>query len=380
MRTGLFTLLLAGLLGGFLPVEAAQQGSQQQTEQQLADVQAQIRARQREVDRQLNRAKELQAELKKAELAIGQVARELNQTEISLANNQAEQQALSSEQRQLQQQQSQQLTLLAEQLRSAYMAGNHDYLKLLFNQSDASRFERINSYYQYLNRARQAQIDKVRQLAKQLQQVNAKLLDSQQALQQLLSQQTQQRSLLTKRQQARKTTLTALQASISSDAAKIEQLQVSERDLVNAIEQASKRAAQDLALNGLAKLKGRLQAPADGRIRNLFGKRRQGQVRWKGMMVNGNTGSAIRAVHQGTVLYADWLKGFGLVTVIDHGKGYMSLYGHSQALLKQAGDQVEGGETIALLGQSGGQSSPGLYFEIRLKGKAINPKGWFARR
>ena len=108
----------------------------------------------------------------------------------------------------------------------------------------------------------------------------------------------------------------------------------------------------------------------------MFGRIRQGQIKWKGIIIKGQLGSPIIAVHQGKVLYADWLRGFGLVTVVDHGDGYMSLYGHNQALLKQAGDNVDAGETIALLGQSGGQNYPNLYFEIRHKGQPVNPSSW----
>jgi septal ring factor EnvC (AmiA/AmiB activator) len=129
-------------------------------------------------------------------------------------------------------------------------------------------------------------------------------------------------------------------------------------------------------LEGLSKHQGKLLIPTKGKLRRLFGDRRQGQVRWKGVKIDGRAGSPVMAIHYAKVLYADWLRGFGLVTVLDHGDGYMSLYGHNQALLHQAGDYVEAGETIALVGQSGGQSKPNLYFEIRHKGKPINPTKW----
>ena len=135
-------------------------------------------------------------------------------------------------------------------------------------------------------------------------------------------------------------------------------------------------AQKPTSFDGLAKLKGKLLKPADGRVRKLFGTKREGQIRWKGIIVEGNAGSNVIAIHHGKVLYADWLRGFGLVTVLDHGNGYMSLYGHNQALLHQAGDTVAAGEPIALVGQSGGQTSPNLYFEIRYKGDPVNPTQW----
>jgi septal ring factor EnvC (AmiA/AmiB activator) len=156
------------------------------------------------------------------------------------------------------------------------------------------------------------------------------------------------------------------------DAQQREQARIAQREQ----RKEQQTARQSVSLDGLAKFKGRLRKPADGKVRKLFGKRRQGQVRWKGIVINSAEGSPVQAVQNGKVLYADWLKGFGLVTIVDHGNGYMTVYGRNQALLKQAGDVVIEGETIGLVGSSGGQSSPGLYFEIRLKGKALNPSSW----
>lgn len=120
--------------------------------------------------------------------------------------------------------------------------------------------------------------------------------------------------------------------------------------------------------------------PAKGRLRRLFGRVRQGQVRWKGILFQGEEGSEIKAIQTGRVLFSEWLRGFGLVMIIDHGKGYMSVYGYNQALLKQPGDTVRRGETVALMGQSGGQTRPYLYFEIRRKGIPVNPTAWLSQR
>lgn len=184
------------------------------------------------------------------------------------------------------------------------------------------------------------------------------------------------------RQDDRKTTLKKINQTIASENQKIASLQADEKALKDAIEAArlaAERAAREakISLDGLAKLKGKLKAPVDGRIRNLFGNRRQGQVRWKGIIIDGAEGDPVNSIAPGKVLYADWLRGFGLVSIIDHGDGYMSVYGHNQALLKQVGDEVRSGERIALVGRSGGQEYPNLYFEIRHKGKALNPRTWF---
>lgn len=354
--------------------------AQEQRQSELKDIQQQIQQRQEKIEQQLEHAKQLQLQLKKAEEKIAESAKALNHTQISLENTRAEQSQLSKQQKELQKQRKQQQELLAKQINSAFMAGHYDYAKMLLNQQDAGKFERTITYYQYLNKARLQQIEKVQLLAKQLQQVNEQLLNKQHQLQTLEVQQLQQKTELAAQQKERQGTLQLIEKNIDTEAARIEQLQINEQSLLKAIELAQKQVSQQsVTLQGLASYKGKLIKPTQGRVRNLFGTKRQGQVHWKGILISGNEGSAVRAIHSGKVLYSDWLRGFGLVAVVDHGEGYMSLYGHNQALVKQAGDNVEAGETIALVGQSGGQSSPNLYFEIRHKGVPIDPSDWLKK-
>ncbi|MDB2331609.1 peptidoglycan DD-metalloendopeptidase family protein, partial [Alteromonas sp.] len=183
------------------------------------------------------------------------------------------------------------------------------------------------------------------------------------------------------RQSDRKNTLKKINRTIASESQRIAVLLENEKSLLDAIEVArlaALRAAENaqISLNGLAKSKGKLTSPVEGRMRKLFGSRRQGQVRWKGVIFDGAEGDPVISIAPGRVLYADWLRGFGLVAIVDHGEGYMTVYGHNQALLKQAGDDIREGERLALVGRSGGQEYPNLYFEIRHKGKALNPSSW----
>ncbi len=351
--------------------------AQEKEKAQLAELQAELKARQQKLAESQASAEELEAVLKESEVQIGRVASSLNQTENALQTNRAEQKTLEAEQSELKTAILQQQSLLASQLRSAFMAGHYDYAKMLFYQDDARTFERVLTYYQYVSKARQQEITKFRDNVERLEAVTAQLEQKASELEALLAEQQQQRAVLVARQDDRKQTLNRLNATIRSESAQVEKLQANELSLMRAIEEAQRRAEQaNITLEGLAQGKGQLQLPAKGRVRKLFGQRRQGQVKWKGIVIEGDEGSAVQAVSNGRILYADWLKGFGLVTIIDHGQGYMSVYGHNQALLKQAGDTVSRGETIALVGQSGGQSFPNLYFEIRHKGKALNPSSW----
>jgi len=347
----------------------------------LATIQEKIKQTQAQLNKKLESSERLQQELKLAELEIAKTATQLNQTDNSLQATRREKVELESDKLRISTVIKEQQKQLAGQLKSAFMAGNYDFAKMFFNQDDAGRFERTLTYYQYLNEARQEQIGKFRALVIELEQLNKTLVEKTQRLESFLVTQKQQSSQLREQQTARHQKLKQLDRQIKSDTAKVNQLQQEERSLMNAIEQAeidarSRTKDEDVVLTGLAQSKGKLTRPAGGKIQQLFGKRRQGQVRWKGIVINSSEGSPVQAVQDGKVLYADWLKGFGLVTIVDHGEGYMTVYGRNQALLKQPGDPVLQGETIGLVGSSGGQSSPGLYFEIRHKGKALNPKSW----
>jgi len=355
---------------------------QDNEQEKLAELQAELRARQQVLDNSKASAKELADVLKASELDIAKVAKKLTQTNDNLRQLQAEQQSLQQEQSSLKAAIRQQQSLLSSQLRSAFMAGHYDYAKMMFYQEDAKTFERVITYYQYLAKARQSEITKFKDNVARLETVTASLAEKAASLLALLDEQKNQRAVLLTRQNDRKKTLAKLNQTIASESERIAALQEDEKALREAIEAAriaAQRAAEaaQISLDGLAKLKGKLSAPVEGRVRKLFGNRRQGQVRWKGIIIDGEEGDAVKSIASGKVLYADWLRGFGLVAIVDHGEGYMSVYGHNQALLKQAGDDVRRGENLALVGRSGGQASPNLYFEIRHKGKALNPTAWF---
>ena len=359
----------------------AQEGGANSQKEKLAELQAELRARQQVLENSRASAQELEGVLKASELEIAKVAKALSTTRQALKNVEQEQAKLEAEQEGLKTAIRKQQSLLSSQLKSAFMAGHYDYAKMLFYQDDARTFERVITYYQYVAKARQKEIESFRSNVARLEEVNAELSEKALSLAALKDEQESQRAVLLTRQDDRKATLKKINKTIASENQRIASLQADEKALKDAIEAAriaAERAAREaeVSMDGLAKLKGKLAAPVKGRIRNLFGSRRQGQVSWKGIVIDGAEGDPVASIAPGKVLYADWLRGFGLVAIVDHGEGYMSVYGHNQALLKQAGDDVRRGERIALVGRSGGQEYPNLYFEIRHKGKALNPSAW----
>ena len=363
-------------------LSASVQAAEPSSDEQLAAIQAELKARQQALAQSQASADELQQALQVSDKEIADAATRVKQSAEDLALIAAEQKQLKDEQKRLQSAIERQQTQLAAQIKSAFMIGQYDYIKMFFNQDDVGRFERTLSYYQYLSRERQRTIVAFQNDVAALLEVNLTLQKKADALLALKKQQQAQQNELLARQQDRKLTLAQLKRKISTEAAKVEALLATEQALLKAIEIARREAEEAakgvVALMGLEKSKGKLPVPAEGRVRTLFGKQRQGQVSWNGIVIEGSEGKPVKAISQGRVLYADWLRGMGLVTIVDHGEGFMSVYGHNQALLKQAGDMIERGETIALVGQSGGQDNPTLYFELRHKGKPLNPAQWLA--
>ncbi|WP_237332967.1 peptidoglycan DD-metalloendopeptidase family protein [Zobellella iuensis] len=410
---------------------------------ELKKVQGQIAGQRQDVQQQQKQVKELQQQLAKDEKAISALARELNQTRNRLTELEVNLARLDREHGELNQQSERQQRLLAEQLRAAYQNGRHDYLKLLLNGQDSTDIDRLLHYYAHLNQARAAALKELAQTREQLADNRRQAEQSRQQLNQLLARQQGEQQKLNDQQAKRSDTLKKLNASLEQGNQRLTSLQQSANQLERQIKAAQERAAREQAarekaererlererlareraereqaagrerlaqeraereqaprrqsapsgggsgrtpvvapatgsFGGLAK--GSLPWPLNGQLIHRFGARRTGELSWKGLLIGGRPGQEVKAVANGQVVYADWLNGFGMVMVIDHGKGYLSLYGHNQSLLKGPGDKVSAGQAVALSGESGGQSQPGLYFEIRYQGQAIDPQPWLARR
>ncbi|MGB1198964.1 MAG: murein hydrolase activator EnvC family protein [Thalassotalea sp.] len=318
----------------------------------------------------------LEQQLKDSDLAISAVIKALASSDQQLTTTKAKISVLEQQQIQLLTDKQQQEKLLAKQLRAAYSSGNHDYIKLLLNQKKAANVQRSVTYYQYLNDARIKEIEHFKLTIAKLQQIELEQEAQAQQLQQIKLQQEQQQQELNLQKKQRTQTLAKLSKQLLNSQQQLAQLEQQEENLKAALARIAQLSQQAIDLKGLKRLKRKLSWPVKGKIRRSFGSRKQGYLKWKGVLLAAPIGKQVTTIHNGTVLFSDWLKGYGLVTVVDHGEGYMSLYGHNQALLKSVGDRVETGEPIALVGQSGGQYQAGLYFEIRHNGQAVNPKLW----
>ncbi|MCW8945245.1 MAG: peptidoglycan DD-metalloendopeptidase family protein [Sedimenticola sp.] len=352
-------------------------------ESELHKLQGEISTLQGELSEREKRRQALQGQLKQAEQKIGKTTRHLRVLAGSL---QRQQQRLD----QLKQEQSGQLQALernrkalAQQLRSAYAMGRQERVKILLNQQDPAVVSRMLVYYDYFNRARNEQIATIDSALKALQETEAELLVEDQRLRDIQAKVVAEKRTLDQDQQTRQLVLASLGQEIESKGQQLQNFKKDEQQLQSLVKRLQ---SEQLALpvetekhKPFKQLKGKLKWPASGRLANSFGTARGASLKWDGVVIAAKAGLEVKAVHHGRVAFADWLRGFGLLLIIDHGDGYMSLYGHNQSLFKEAGEWVEPGESVALVGNSGGQTKSGVYFGIRYNGRPVNPKKWCTR-
>lgn len=370
-------LLCAGLL--FAPQLPAADVQAKQAE--LQRLRARIATLQNELDKDKGRYGNLLRELRTVERRIGQLGRNIETLRVQLTEQEKKLAALQRRRGELQRSVSRQQGYLAGQIRASYAMGRQEYLKILLNQEEPAAVGRTLTYYDYLNKARTERIDKLDRTLNELEQVRAELNRETEQLRALHRKRSEEKQAMESSRRDRKNVVKRLKDEIGSKDKQMESLQANEREL-NSLLQSLVNALEDIPAEAgnhkpFASLRGRLKWPTHGRRLIAYGEpREQGNMRWQGVVIAGREGQEVRAVSHGRVAFSDWLRGFGLLLIIDHGDGYMSLYGHNQSLYREAGDWVERGDLIATVGNSGGIERTALYFEIRKDGKPTDPIRW----
>ncbi|MGS2717348.1 murein hydrolase activator EnvC family protein [Eionea flava] len=268
-------------------------------------------------------------------------------------------------------------------LRQAYKMGQHSQLKLLLNQEAVTQTGRLSRYHQYIVEARQTAIVHYNSTLNQLSTIEQKIQASSKQLAQQQQSLDKQQHTLRSTQKQRLSVMKKIQQSLSNQSKQLSKLNADQQRLQALLDEATK-ALSNLSLpentTPFKQLRGQLPYPTQGKVLQAYGKPQfGGKLKRNGVLIGNAMGADVVAVHYGRVIFADYLRGHGLLLIIDHGDGYMSLYGHNEALLKAVGEWVTAGEKIATVGNSGGQTQVGLYFEIRRKGTPINPQPWLAR-
>jgi septal ring factor EnvC (AmiA/AmiB activator) len=381
-RKPLLAALLLSALAGAAGLPAAPghpEADARKAEQELQGVRAEIERITREVSAEQVERDRLTHELKSAEVSVGKARAALADVRRERAEDAARRAALTVEKHARQSELEQNRAALEGQLRAAYLIGRQEPLKLLLNQKDPALAGRMFVYYSYFGRARAGQIHLIENDVQRLTELDGVLAAEDDKLAALEQQQRAQLADLEQARTQRSHVLASLEAQSHTRAQNLERLKSQQAGLEKLLREL-RAAMERFPVEGndaFTRLRGKLAWPVSGHLLARFGDARAGGVRWDGVLVATERGTPVKAVCQGRIIYADWLPGLGLLAIVDHGDGYLSLYGHNERLYKAAGEHVEAGDTIAAAGDSGGSPRPELYFEIRKGGKPVDPQPWF---
>jgi len=382
---------LAGLLvlavGPGTPEAWAQSGRQPtpaQKEAELKKVNARIEKVRKAVNADVEKRDKLSAQLRDAELGVQGARRKLEETRAQRIASESRLEDLEREQASREKELAAERGALAGELRTAYVNGREEQLKMLLNQQDPAEFGRMLTYYGYFGRARAERIGSIRDKLEHLALLREKIAAESQRLKDLEARQEQELAALKGAQQKRTQAVSAIESQIKTRGGEIKRLESQARSLEKLIADLRKalQSAPVAKQAPFEPLRGKLPWPVQqGKVLARFGQPRAGgSLKWQGMLIGTDRGARVRAPFAGRVAYADWLPGMGLMIVLDHGGGYLSLYGHNEEVFKKVGDPVAAGDVIGAVGDTGGHNQPALYFEVRRGREPVNPENWLQRR
>ena len=374
-------LLALSLTVWLLPLCQAADSDLESKTRQLDQVKSRIQSlHQQLTSTESQRDKEGKA-LQATEEQIGLIARRIRVTDQSLNRQQRHMAELEAQRGDARLQLDKHQTTLERQIRAAYAMGRQEKVKILLNQQDPAIVSRVMVYYDYFNEARIGQMKQIEESLQELNRIEREIAQEELRLQQLQAKNQNERLQLEAVQRERQQIIATLNQQLKDQGRELDNLKDDESQLQSLISNIQE-VFSDLPLDPAAhepfqKRKGKLPWPSSGHMIASFGSRRDvGKLLWDGVMISAPEGREVRAIAHGRVAFADWLRGFGLLLIIDHGDGYLSLYGHNQSLFKETGEWVEPGEVVAQVGSSGGRTSAGIYFGIRHNGTPENPKLW----
>ena len=360
-------------------VQAAEVGAQEAKLQQLRQ---RIQSAKQELTRMLGQRNTEQKALEKTEKEIGNIAAAMRKLERQAGEARDKILDLNKQRDREQESLHAMRAVLATELRAAYLTGRQERIKLLLNQEAPAFLGRMLVYHGYFTRARAARMQDMRTVLARLDDIEQALLEQQVEIDRLQTVQRDNSARLAAGQEKRRAILAGLQAGLKEKTSELSVLEKDEQRLQQLVQSLQQALNDNPAASGryksLHELKGKLRWPVAGKIVRRYGSTQAaGKISSRGVQIASDAGSDVHAVARGRVVFADWLRGFGLLLIIDHGGGYMSLYGHNSSLYKEVGAGVDGGEVIAAVGNSGGLSLPGLYLELRKNGQPFDPGAWF---
>jgi len=365
-----------------LPAYAQQAQDDEQARAELEAVNDAIGTIENWLDEANSRHNSEQEALRQAELAVNTLQSEIDANQQSIVSSNREQARLEQRLQSIETDKQAQAEVLADILRAAYKTGDYNRLRLLLNGEDPSKAARMLRYAADISRSQLERIEEFQDTLTQMADAQQQLDDNLAQLQQQEAKLARQSQELASARDERAAALAALDADIDSRSQELEQLQFDQAELqalLDEIARAMEGVSSFADVPAITASQGRLNRPVAGSVASRFGSTYGGgNLRRQGIIIRSSEGSPVQAVHPGQVVFSDWLRGAGLLVIVDHGSGYMSLYGGNEALAKKAGDWVDAGEVLATSGLGGENGSPGLYFEIRRNGSALDPEDWLA--
>lgn len=372
----LITAVLALFLGSALAM------AEDVTPAQIEDLKERIE----DIDDWLADAEEdrsdLERQLVSTERKISRLTRERRTLRQKASDQKQRLSELESEERELTRTLNNQREGLKQQIRAAWMEGDAPAVKVLLNEINPDQVARTMTYYEYLSRDTVQRLEAFRASLQKLKQTKASVQATRVELANSEARIAARQSELKDYRQQREQTLAALNADINNRKSERNELESDRKRLQKLLDEVQQAIASIPAPNEsqpFKSLRKKLPWPVKGRVVSSYGTPyADGKLRRSGILINTSEDAEVHAIHYGRVVFANWLRGFGLITIIDHGDGYMTLYGHSSSLFTSPGDWVAAGEAIALTGRTGGTNDPALYFEVRHNGKPDNPRRWLA--
>lgn len=357
---------------------------QQVTPGQIEDLKEEIA----DIDEWLADAEEdrssLEQQLSGLEQEIGRLTRERRELRQQAREQQLRLTELGKEETELTRVLESQRDSLKKQIRAAWMEGDAPAVKVLLNEIDPDKIARTMTYYEYLSRDTIDRLEAFAANLRQLKETQKQVKAGRMRLAELEENVADRQQKLSSSKKEREQTLAALKTDISNRLSEREELEEDRKrleKLLREVEEAIANIPTPNESDPFGSLKNKLPWPAEGKIvRNFGDSYASGKLKHNGLLINTAEEGDVKAVHYGRVVFANWLRGFGLITILDHGDGYMTLYGHSSSLFTSPGDWVEAGEAIAQAGRTGGTNDPAVYFEVRHNGKPDNPRRWLGNR
>ncbi|PSL13828.1 septal ring factor EnvC (AmiA/AmiB activator) [Marinobacterium halophilum] len=352
------------------------------TEQQLKQVQQQISRLQTALEKRRRVLAKAEAELRDFDKRIGMVTAELRQLNGQKQQLQQQRGDLGDDEARLTAELRQREALIRDLLREQYKLGRQPGIELLLSQQDPQQLSRMLHYYDSLTSRLGSELEDYRSRLQQLTATQTAISTTDGELLATRTRLQQQHGILAQAREGQARTLATLKQAHQQDNTRLGRLQADKTEL-EAVLTEIRRSLEQIRLkqDGLkfSQRKGKLDWPVTGKVKRAFGSRVD-NVNYEGLLIAADAGTPVKAVHHGRVVFADWLRGYGLVLILDHGSGYLSLYGHNDSLLREPGEWVGTGETLALAGSSGGSTEPGLYFALRYQGRSTDPIVWLERR